>query len=159
MLGWTSSPKSFCCEFCCSTMSSFNVEMRHLSFYLVVHDGSQAHDTHVHIIFLTDESWVLQSPSTRQSVWSGHQSGTTQTDWIRWNQSRWKWITIKSYISHLMECRAARGTDDDGEGRLQSPCRSSMERLQGESMDASSPPDSVCSPSNLDTQVMTFTPV
>lgn len=27
--------------------------------YLVVHDGSQTHDTYVHIIFLTDESGVL----------------------------------------------------------------------------------------------------
>lgn len=51
----------------------------------------------------------------------------------------------------------ARGTDEDGEGRLQSPWRSSMERLQGESMEASSPPDSDCSPSNLNTQTMTFT--
>lgn len=34
-----------------------------------------------------------------------------------------------------------------------------MERLQGESMEASSPPDSDCSPSNLNTQAMTFTRV
>lgn len=34
-----------------------------------------------------------------------------------------------------------------------------MERLQGESMEASSLPDSDCSPSNLNTQTMTFTRV
>lgn len=51
-----------------------------------------------------------------------------------------------------MECRAARGTEEDGEGRLQSPWRSSMDRLQGESIDETSPPASDCSPSNLNTQ-------
>lgn len=27
--------------------------------YLVVHDGSQAHDAHVHVVFLADEAGVL----------------------------------------------------------------------------------------------------
>ena len=51
-----------------------------------------------------------------------------------------------------MECRAARGAEEDGDGRLQSPWRSSMDRLQGESIDETSPPVSDCSPSNLNTQ-------
>lgn len=58
-------------------------------------------------------------------------------------------IFLDSYISYLMECRAVRGADDDGEGRLQSPWRSSIDRLQGESIDDTSAPDSDCSPSNL----------
>lgn len=53
------------------------------------------------------------------------------------------------FYFYLMECRAERGTDEDGDGRLQSPWRSSMERLQGESMDPTSLPVSDCSPSNL----------
>lgn len=56
-----------------------------------------------------------------------------------------------------MECRVARGTEEDGEGRLQSPWRSSMDRLQGESIDATSPPDSDCSPSNLSAQRWLYT--
>lgn len=27
--------------------------------YLIVHDGSQAHDAHVHVVFLADETGVL----------------------------------------------------------------------------------------------------
>lgn len=50
---------------------------------------------------------------------------------------------------YLMECLAALGAEEEGEGRLQSPCRSSMERLQGESRDEDSPVPSGCSPSNL----------
>lgn len=65
---------------------------------------------------------------------------------------RWMNRLDESPLGYLIECRAARGTDEDGDGRLQSPWRSSMDRLQGESMEASSPPDSDCSPSNLNTQ-------
>lgn len=64
------------------------------------------------------------------------------------------WVYLFSFW-YLMECRAARGTEEDGEGRLQSPWRSSMERLQGESMDETSPPDSDCSPSNLNSETKT----
>lgn len=65
-----------------STLSAFYLyfdRYKWMKCYLVVHDCSQAHDTNVNIIFLTDESWILQSSSTRQSVGSSHQSWTTNT--------------------------------------------------------------------------------
>lgn len=35
---------------------------------LVVHDGTQAHDADVDVVFLTDQSGVFQRPPARQSV-------------------------------------------------------------------------------------------
>lgn len=43
-------------------------------FYLVVHDGSETHDTNMDVIFLTDKSRVLQSSTTWQRVGTSHQS-------------------------------------------------------------------------------------
>lgn len=37
---------------------------------LVVHDGAQTHDAHMHIIFLADQPGVLQSPPAGQRVTS-----------------------------------------------------------------------------------------
>lgn len=35
---------------------------------LVVHDGTQAHDAHMDVVFLADQSGVFQSSPARQSV-------------------------------------------------------------------------------------------
>lgn len=42
--------------------------------YLVVHDSSETHDTHMDVIFLTDKSRILQSSTTWQCVGTSHQS-------------------------------------------------------------------------------------
>lgn len=126
-----------------------NIEM--LKCYLVVHDGSETHDTNVNVVFLTDESRILQGSTTRQSVGSSHQSRTANTETSSEGLRRLYLVSLSLSFFYLMECRAARGAEEDGEGRLQSPWRSSMDRLQGESMDETSPPASDCSPSNLNT--------
>lgn len=64
----------------CDSVSSILTDWSHVKGYLVVHDGSQTHDTNMNVIFLTDESWILQSSTAWQSVGSSHQSGTTEKE-------------------------------------------------------------------------------
>lgn len=118
--------------------------------YLVVHDGPQTHDANMDIVLLADQTRVLQSSTTWQRVGPSHQSRAVETKrspelWIHFLETP----VMGLAALYLMECRAERETDEEGDGRLQSPWRSSMERLQGESMEPTSLPASDSSPSNL----------
>lgn len=49
-------------------------------WYLVVHDGSQTHDTDMDIVLLTDKSGVLQCAATGQSVRTSDQGGAERSE-------------------------------------------------------------------------------
>lgn len=105
------------------------------------------------VVLLADKSGVLQCPPTGQRVGASHQGGAARPTRIQRTGNRSHDLTwLYQITSYLMECLAVRGAEEEGEGRLQSPCRSSMERLQGESREEASPVPSGCSPSNLHQQ-------
>lgn len=70
------------------------------------------------VVFLTDNSGVFQRSATWQSVGTSDQSGAARQTVP--SQTGSSPDSLKCFC-YLIECRAARGADDDGEGRLQSP--------------------------------------